>query len=137
MYPTRLGNVRVVKAFGREESEHRRFLDWADASAKKKVGIVAREGVLDLAINLVTAAGTGLVLFVGARSVLSGAISIGALLIVINYLARLYAPLKTLTRRVTGMQNAYESLQRAFELLDQVPDVVDRADARPLIASQG
>jgi ATP-binding cassette subfamily B protein len=132
-----LGNVRVVKAFGREDSEHCRFLRWGDASAKKRVGIAARESLLDLAINLVTAAGTGLVLFVGAQSVLSETITLGALLIVISYLARLYAPLKTLTRRVTGMQNAYESLQRTFELLDQEPDVAERPDALPIPRAKG
>jgi ATP-binding cassette, subfamily B, bacterial len=132
-----LGNARVVKAFGREDSEHGRFLRWGDASARKRVGIAAREGRLDLAINLITAAGTGLVLFVGGQSVLSGAITLGALIIVINYLARLYTPLKTLTRRVTGMQNAYESLQRAFELLDQEPDVAERVDARPVQRARG
>jgi ATP-binding cassette subfamily B protein len=132
-----LGNARVVKAFGREGSEHGRFLRWGDASAKKRVGIAARESRLDLAINLTTAAGTGLVLFVGGQSVLSGAITLGALIIVINYLARLYTPLKTLTRRVTGMQNAYESLQRAFELLDQEPDVAERVDALPVQRARG
>jgi len=132
-----LGNARVVKAFGREDSEHGRFLRWGDASARKRVGIAARESRLDLAINLITAAGTGLVLFVGGQSVLSGAITLGALIIVINYLARLYTPLKTLTRRVTGMQNAYESLQRAFELIDQEPDVAERVDALPVQRSRG
>jgi ATP-binding cassette subfamily B protein len=101
------------------------------------VGIAARVGLLDLAINFITAAGTGLVLFVGAQSVLSGAISLGALLVVLSYLTRLYTPLKTLTRRVTGMQNAYESLQRAFELLDQEPDVAERPDARPVLRARG
>jgi ATP-binding cassette, subfamily B, bacterial len=132
-----LGNARVVKAFGREDSEHGRFLRWGDASATKRVGIAAREGRLDLAINLITAAGTGLVLFVGGQSVLSGGMTLGALIIVINYLARLYTPLRTLTRRVTGMQNAYESLQRAFELLDQEPDVAERVDALPVQRSRG
>ena len=132
-----LGNVRVIKAFGREDSEHLRFLRWGDASARKRVGIAAREGLLDLAINFITAAGTGLVLFVGAQSVLSGAISLGALLVVLSYLTRLYTPLKTLIRRVTGMQNAYESLQRAFELLDQDPDVAERPDARPVLRARG
>jgi ATP-binding cassette, subfamily B, bacterial len=132
-----LGNARVVKAFGREDSEHGRFLRWGDASAKKRVGIAARESRLDLAINLITAAGTGLVLFAGGQSVLSGAMTLGALIIVINYLARLYTPLKTLTRRVTGMQNAYESLQRAFELLDQEPDVAERVDALPVQRARG
>src|SRR4029453_3679054 len=91
-----LGNARVVKAFGREDSEHGRFLRWGDASATKRGGIAAREGRLDLAINFLSGAGTGVVLFVGGQSVLSGPITLGPLIIVINSLARLYTPLRTL-----------------------------------------
>lgn len=127
-----LGNLRIVQAFGREESEHRRFLRSGRASAAKQVTIAGRAGLVDLSTNLITAVGTGLVLFIGARSVLSGAMTLGSLLIVLSYLGRLYAPLRTLTKRVTGMQNAYASLQRAFELLDQPLDVTDRPDARPV-----
>jgi ATP-binding cassette subfamily B protein len=124
-----IGNIRVVTAFGREDSEHGRFVRLGSASADKQVSIAFRIGLLDMAVNFVTAAGTGLVLFIGAQSVLSGALTLGSLLIVLNYLSRLYEPLKTLTKRVSGMQDAYESLQRAFELLDQEPEVTERPDA--------
>ena len=99
---------------------------------RKKVGITAREGALDLLIDLTTAVGTGLVLYAGAHRVQANAVTVGELLIVLNYLARLYSPLKTVTRRVTGLQRAYESLQRSFEILDEVPEVQERPDARPL-----
>jgi len=132
-----IGNIRVVTAFGREDSEHGRFVRLGSASADKQVGIALRIGLLDLAVNFITAAGTGLVLFVGAQSVLSGALTLGSLLIVINYLGRLYDPLKTLTKRVSGMQNAYESLQRAFELLDQEPAVAERPGAVAIARAAG
>jgi ATP-binding cassette, subfamily B, bacterial len=132
-----LGNVRVIKAFGRESSEHSRFLRWGEPSARKKVGIAARESLLDLAVNFITAAGTGLVLFVGAQKVLAGTLSLGAVIVVINYLTRLYAPLKILARQVTTMQNARESLRRVFELLDEEPDVAERPDAIPVARAEG
>ena len=132
-----LGSFRVVKAFGREEAEQQRFQGKSELSVRKKVGITAREGALDLLIDLTTAVGTGLVLYAGARSVQANAVTVGELLIVLNYLARLYSPLKTVTRRVTGLQRAYESLQRSFEILDEVPEVEERPDARPLSRAQG
>ena len=104
---------------------------------RKKVGITAREGTLDLLIDLTTAVGTGLVLYAGAHRVQANAVTVGELLIVLNYLARLYSPLKTVTRRVTGLQRAYESLQRSFEILDEVPEVEERPDARPLRRGEG
>jgi ATP-binding cassette, subfamily B, bacterial len=132
-----LGSFRVVKAFGREEAEQQRFEGKSQLSVRKKVGITAREGALDLLINLTTAAGTGLVLYVGAHRVQANAVTVGELLIVVNYLVRLYSPLKTITRQVTGLQRNYESLQRSFEILDEVPDVQERPDARRLRRAQG
>lgn len=127
-----LGSFRVVKAFGREDAEQTRFVGMGRSSAEKKVAIAGREALLDLLINLVTAVGTGLVLYVGAQRVQAGAITLGELLIVVNYLARLYSPLKSLARRVVGFQRTYESLQRTFELLDQQPEVEESPDARPI-----
>lgn len=132
-----LGSFRVVKAFGREDAEQERFEGKSAASVRKKVDIAAREGALDLLINLTTAVGTGLVLYVGAHRVQAGAVTVGQLLVVINYLARLYTPLKTITRRVTGLQRSYESLQRSFDVLDEEPDVQERPNAIGLKRARG
>lgn len=132
-----LGSFRVVKAFGREAAEHRRFLDKGNLSAKTKVALSIREGMLGLAVNLTISVGTGLVLYVGANRVRDGNISLGELLIVLNYLARLYDPLKVIAKQITGLQRSYESLERSFEVLDEEPDVREHPDARPLVHAQG
>ena len=76
-----LGAVRVVKAFGREDSEERRFTQRSGESAQARVRIAAAEGAIVLAVNVTTAVGTALVLFIGIRSVQSGALSLGQLLL--------------------------------------------------------
>jgi ATP-binding cassette subfamily B protein len=46
-----------------------------------------------------------------------------------GYLAQLYAPVKSLAKNAGTLQNFLASAERAFGLLDQAPDVAERADA--------
>jgi ATP-binding cassette subfamily B protein len=64
-------------------------------------------------------------------------LSLGALTVVISYLARLYEPLKMVTRKVSTIQNSLASAQRSFEILDQVPEITDRPNALPLERARG
>ena len=132
-----LGAVRTVKAFGREESEERRFTQRSGESAQAHVRIAAAEGVIVLAVNVTTTVGTALVLFIGIRSVQSGALSLGQLLMVLAYLTQLYRPLETVGGLFAGLQSSFASARRALELLDEVPEVAERSAARPLKRAAG
>lgn len=132
-----LGALRVVKAFGREASEHGRFVDRSSQGMHARVRVTLLEGFFGLGINVVVAAGTAAVLYVGIRGVQSGALTLGELLVVITYVGQLYEPLKTLSTRVTSIQSQLASAQRAFEIIDEVPEVVERPDARPFERAVG
>jgi ATP-binding cassette subfamily B protein len=54
------------------------------------------------------------------------------LLIVITYLAQLYTPLTTISAQIATLQSGLASAERAFELLDEVPDVDEVPDALPI-----
>jgi ATP-binding cassette subfamily B protein len=71
------------------------------------------------------------------RFVQSGALTLGDLTIILAYLAQLYDPLKTLSNRSATIQSSMASAERAFALLDQAPDVVERPNARTLGRSTG
>jgi len=81
--------------------------------------------------------GTAVVLFVGVRHVQAGVLTLGELLLVMGYLAQLYDPLKTLSKRTVGMQSNLASAERVYALLDDAPDVAERPDARPLPRARG
>ncbi len=55
----------------------------------------------------------------------------------IAYLAQLYGPLQTVTTQFTHIQSSLASARRVFEFLNETPDVVERADARPLRRAAG
>jgi ATP-binding cassette subfamily B protein len=132
-----LGAVRVVKAFGREERETQRFIEQSREGVRSRIRLAFAEGVYGILVNLVTAVGTAAFLLIGIVHVRSGSLTLGSLLLVITYLAQLYSPLKQVTGEVAGMQGSLASVERAFELLREVPEVPEPASARPLVRARG
>ena len=96
-----LTSLRVVKAFGQEDREERRFSVRAGEGMRARVRVAAIDGSFLVVIALVTTLGTAAVLYAGIRRVESGAITLGALLLVMSYLAQLYGPLSTISRVVS------------------------------------
>ena len=125
-----LAAFRVVKAFGREDQEQERFLSQSQLGVRARIRLASAEGTFGLLVNMTTAIGTAAVLFIGISNVQSGVLSLGELLMVLAYLAQLYNPLRTISRQVANLQSSLASAERAFQLLDEVPEVADRPGAR-------
>jgi ATP-binding cassette subfamily B protein len=132
-----LGALRVVKAFGREEREQERFVSHADATASARLRLSLAEGMFGVLVNLTLGAGAALVLFIGVRGVLAGTLTTGAFLVVLAYLSQLYRPLEAISHQVASLQDSLASVRRAFELLDEMPDVTELPRARPLARAVG
>jgi ATP-binding cassette, subfamily B, bacterial len=128
---------RVVKAFGQEEHEQRRFLGRASRRLRGQLDIAWLQSKFDLAIGTTVAAGTAAVLFLGVIQVRGGHLSTGELLMVIAYQAQVYLPLKTISKKIADLQNGLASAGRAFSLLDELPEVVERPHAQPLDRAHG
>jgi ATP-binding cassette subfamily B protein len=127
-----LAALRVVKAFGQEEREHARFESQSGHGLRERLRLTRVEGGFGLLVGLITAGGTALVLWVGIRHVQAGILTLGNLLLIMGYVAQLYEPLKTMSRKAARLENHLASAERAFALLDHAPDVEERAHARPL-----
>jgi ATP-binding cassette subfamily B protein len=132
-----LGAVRVVKAFGREDHEHARFMSHSTTGLTARLRVALEENCYGVLVGLLTAAGTAAVLFIGVRDVRSGALTLGNLLLAMAYLGKLYDPLKSLGKQLATKQRALASAERVFALLDETPDVPERPDARPLARADG
>jgi ABC-type transport system involved in Fe-S cluster assembly fused permease/ATPase subunit len=132
-----LGSLRVVKAFGQEEREHERFYGRAEDGVHSRVGLSVMEGFFGLLIGATIAGVSAIVLYIGALHVRSGVLTLGELLLVMGYLSQLYDPLKSASKRIGKMQSSLASAERAFQLLDEAPDVQERLDAFPLKRANG
>lgn len=100
-----LATLRVVKAFGQEDREEQRFRRQSEEGVRARLRLLLAEGLYGAVIRLTTALATAAVLFVGVTRVRQGAITPGDLLLVLTYLAQLFDPLKTISRKAGGLQS--------------------------------
>jgi ATP-binding cassette subfamily B protein len=132
-----LSSVRLVKAFGREDREQKRFLDQSDRRLQRELQVAVLQGGFDISVGLVMAAGSAAALLIGVQQVRAGQLSLGSLLLVLAYLQQIYKPLKTLSKKTADLQSSLVSAERAFGLLDEVPEVAQRWDARRITRASG
>ncbi len=107
----------MVKAFAQGEFERQR-LD-AKSLESVEVGLRARRirALLPSLVTVLVATGTAAVLWFGARLVLRGQMTAGALVVFLAYLSRLFTPIQALARTSTAMAQASVGLERVREVL--------------------
>jgi ATP-binding cassette subfamily B protein len=129
--------IRVIVAFGREHYEYTRFRDWAEQAVHARVRLTVRQTVFSMAVSVITAVGTAMVLGLGAFHVIDGRLTIGELLVLMTYIAAVYAPLQTISSTLTSLQDDVISLRMAMNLLDRRPEVLESPNARKLHRVKG
>ncbi|MFF0343324.1 ABC transporter ATP-binding protein [Kribbella sp. NPDC004875] len=126
-----LRNVRAVQAFGRFDRAAAIFGTRNRAVLDVELRAIEVDARWTPMADVVLAIGAALVLVVGGRHVLTGALSVGGLLVVLAYLRDLYSPVRGLTRLSVVLAKAGASAVRVRDVLACDEAVQDRTDARP------
>ena len=132
-----LTGIRVVRAFGQENREEKRFVDQSTAGMRARLRLALGEGGFGVVVNMTTAIGSGTILLIGVLHVQSGVLTLGELLLIMSYVVQLYEPLRTIGRQSVTLQRSLASAERAFALLDEDPDVIERPNSRPISRAMG
>ncbi len=126
-----ISSVRVVKAFAQEEFEEGRL----DHESQETVDLSLRarsvKARLSPSVDIIVSIGTCLVLWFGVRLVLTDRLSAGALLVFVLYLAKMYKPMKDLSKMSDTLSKAAISFERIGEILSTESQVQDQPSARP------
>ncbi len=124
--------VRVVKAFGKEKQEIKRFasrnVDLYKAAVRAAINWATYEPI----IGVLMQSGNLLVWYFGSRLVLDQQITPGTLVAFAQYLAMLYGPLMMLTMINHFLTRSFSATERVFGVLDAKSDVRDAKDAKDL-----
>ena len=132
-----LGSIRLIKAFGQEKREHERFVRHSTERMAEQVKLASQQSVFNLLIGLTIAGGTAAVLYIGVQHVRANILSIGSLLVVMAYVAQIYQPLQLLSTKATDLQSWLVSLEHAFVLLDEEPEIAESPHALALTRARG
>src|ERR1700731_1327456 len=123
--------MKGPNASTKKEKESRFFLGASRTSLDFTLKLYNWQTFYSAVVNTLIAAGTALVIYVGARLVLTGTLSVGQLIVFISYLAQLYVPVNQLTQSWGLIASARVSAQRVFEIIETEIDLKDG----PLILS--
>jgi ABC-type multidrug transport system fused ATPase/permease subunit len=117
-----LQGVRQIKAFSREDHEDGRFAERAGELRLGTLGVMRVWAMYSPAMNFASAAGMGLVLWVGGSFVLRGQMTLGELVGFIFYLTLFYEPIGRLHGLNQMLQAARAGGERVFDILDALPE---------------
>ena len=127
-----LSNMRVVKAFAREDYESRRFHDQSRGLYRLGMKVIRIQAlsspIMESVGGLLLA---GLALY-GAARIRSGAMTGGDFLMFLLAIYQLYDPIRRLTRMAGEMQMSTVALERIFGLLDVEPQLTAPANPKPV-----
>jgi len=123
-------SMRVVKAFAREDYELRRFEQESLESVEIALRARSIKAKLSPVVEVIVAAGTSLVLWYGARLVITGQITPGVLIVFFLYLTRMYKPMRELSKMTDTFSRAAVGFERIREVLETERQVRDLPRAR-------
>jgi ATP-binding cassette subfamily B protein len=99
--------------------------------------VTVAESEFNLLIGVTIAGGTATVLLIGAEAVRAGQLTTGELVLVMAYIAQLYAPIQIIGKQIAAQQGSLASAERVFSILDEHVDVAEVPNARPLLRANG
>jgi len=125
-----LSSIRLVKAFGREDHERHRFEHASEKIVSSTLRARDVKAKLAPAVELIVALGSAVVLWFGARQVLNGVLSAGALVVFLLYLGKMYKPIRELSKLTDTYSRALVALDRINRFLAIECEVRDMPGAK-------
>jgi subfamily B ATP-binding cassette protein MsbA len=125
-----LSSMRLVKAFGREDHERGRFEYQSERIVESTLRARDAKAKLAPAVEIIVAVGAASVLWFGARHVLDGRLTAGALVVFLLYLSKMYKPIRELSKMTDTYSRALVAFERINNFLAVELEVRDRPGAR-------
>lgn len=127
-----VAGATIAKLYGRPAAESRLFASRARRVYDIGISLAMYQQVFFGALILLSALATAMVYGIGGVLSVRGAIPLGTIVALATLLARLYAPLTTLSNVQVDVMTALVSFDRLFEVFDLKPMIDDQPGSVPL-----
>ncbi len=132
-----LSGIRVVRAFAQERRHKDRFAALNEENRKANMTTVYLNGAYFPGVELLSAVATAGILLFGGIQAIKGDVTAGVLVAFVAALNNFFDPIQQLSQLYTTYQAGMAALDKIFELLDEEPDLEERADALVLPRLRG
>ncbi len=126
-----LASMRVVQSYSLEDRMQQSFASSNTKTLKDGVQAKKLSAGLERKTDVLVGIATALVLYVGARRVVDGALTAGELVVFLTYLKATFKPMRDLAKYTGRIAQAAASGERLVDLLEERPTVVDTPYAVP------
>ena len=132
-----IAGVRVIQAFGQEESSQERFTQVNEANRMANINAMSLSFVFLPSIEFLSVLAAVIVLWFGGQAVGQGAVTLGVMVAFLSYVSRFFQPIQELSRLYTTLQAAMAGGEQVLKLLDTAPEVLDQPEAPDMPPIQG
>ena len=129
-----ISGIRVLRAFGREQSFADTFSAESEHYKKKQLKLVRIDALFMPVIVILVGLSTILTVYIGAHKVMNGELSPGVIVQFVFYVNILTWPFAVVGWVTSLVQKAEASQARINEFLHTTPDIVDATDAQKFVA---
>ena len=137
MVQENLAGARIVRAYVQEGAQEREFDELNEEYLRRNVDLVVSTGAFHPVLSLMAGLGTVIVLWVGGRLVIDGAISVGDFVAFGFYLTMMIWPMIALGWVVNLYQRGAASMSRIVKVFDTQPAIRDADRPRRLERVRG
>jgi subfamily B ATP-binding cassette protein MsbA len=127
-----IAGVRIVKAFGMEEYESRRFAEKNKGLFNSFMRAIKTNALSHPVMEFISMLGTSFVILYGIYSIYRGMMTVGDFFSFLMALVFFYRPLKDLNGINNTIQDGLAAAKRLFDVLDTEPEIKTKAGARHL-----
>jgi ATP-binding cassette subfamily B protein/subfamily B ATP-binding cassette protein MsbA len=121
-----LSGIRETMGFSKQDYEQQRFDRLSRAYSDSNLKAMYLWSLYSPGMMFLGSVGTVLILWYGAGEVQNGRLTLGELVLFLSYLALFYVPINQIHSVNHMLQHALAASERVFEVLDTIPDVLDR-----------
>ena len=113
-----------LQLFNREEKAYKKFEKINAQHMDAFKDAIMAHAVYYPIVEILSAIAIALVIWVGGRGVLQGAVTLGVLVAFMQYAQRFFRPIQDLSEKYNILQSAMASAERIFKLLDTPAEIV-------------
>ncbi|MBI1297690.1 ATP-binding cassette domain-containing protein [bacterium] len=138
-----ISGVREAQAFSREDANIENFRASNAINRDANVRAVAYTSALAPALEalgfvaIAIAVGVGGVLMLRGESLAGSVVSLGLIITFLGYVQRFNQPIAQIAVLWANLQSAVAGAERIFELIDEVPEVQEKVNAKEMKSIQG
>jgi ATP-binding cassette, subfamily B, multidrug efflux pump len=132
-----ISGVRVIQSLNREDENLRRFDKVNNDNLSANVQAARLTAIVNPAVEVCVAVATAVLIILGGYRVINNLTTIGVVIAFALYLLRFFDPVREMVMQYATLQRSMAGGQRAFEVLDTKPEIVDKPGAAALPTIRG